>query len=129
MAQVNFPADYQQVMPYLILQNAAGFMEFMKNVFDAKEKSKHMRDDNTLMHGEVTVGNSVIMFAEASAAWGPSTAGMFIYVADADTAYVNALAAGAVSVMPVADQSYGRSGGVTDPFGNTWWITTHTPTP
>jgi hypothetical protein len=25
--------------------------------------------------------------------------------------------------MPPADQSYGRSAGVNDPFGNTWWIT------
>ncbi|WP_431200968.1 hypothetical protein ACQ86K_30970 [Mucilaginibacter sp. P19] len=25
--------------------------------------------------------------------------------------------------MPPADQPYGRSAGVKDPFGNTWWIT------
>ena len=33
-------------------------------------------------------------------------------------------AAGAKLVTPVADQQYGRSGGVEDPFGLTWWITT-----
>ena len=34
-----------------------------------------------------------------------------------------ALQAGATSVMPPADQDYGRSCGVKDPCGNTWWIT------
>jgi hypothetical protein len=36
MQQINFPADYQQVMPYLILKNSAGFLQFMTDVFDAK---------------------------------------------------------------------------------------------
>lgn len=26
-------------------------------------------------------------------------------------------------INEVADQPYGRSGGVTDPFGNSWWVT------
>ena len=30
---------------------------------------------------------------------------------------------GATTLMEVADQSYGRSGGVQDPYGNVWWIT------
>ena len=125
MQTVNFPKDYQQVMPYLIIQNATGFIDFMKEVFDATEKVKHMRDENIIMHGEVLVGESVIMFADATAAFAPRTSGMFVYVANADAAYDKALKAGAVSIMPVSDQPYGRSGGVTDPFGNTWWITTH----
>jgi PhnB protein len=125
MANVNFPSDYQRVMPYLIVNNAAGFMDFMKDVFDAKEKVMHKRDGNIVIHGEALIGDSVIMFADANDAWGVCTAGLFIYVPDADTAFINALAAGATSVMPVSDQPYGRSGGVKDPFGNTWWVTTH----
>jgi PhnB protein len=26
-------------------------------------------------------------------------------------------------VLPLSDQNYGRSGGVKDPAGNIWWIT------
>ena len=51
-------------------------------------------------------------------------AGMFVYVEDADETYHKALAEGAKSIMPPSDQEYGRSGGVIDPFGNTWWPTT-----
>jgi PhnB protein len=50
----------------------------------------------------------------------------YLYVPDADALYARALQAGAASVHPVADQPYGdRSGGVKDPFGNTWYIATH----
>ena len=125
MQKINFPTDYQQVMPYLILQNAAGFMQFMKDVFGAVEKMKHMRDEHIIMHGEVNVGECVIMFAEATDQYGVQNGGFFIYVADADATYEKALSLGATAVMPVSDQQYGRSGGVKDPFGNTWWVTTH----
>lgn len=128
METLNFPTDYQQVMPYLIIDDAAGFLKFTQDVFDAKERMKHMRDENTIMHAEISIGDSVIMFADATGDFQPRPAGMFVYVADADATYNRAIAAGAVSIAPVSDQPYGRSGGVTDPHGNQWWITTHVTT-
>ncbi len=125
MKELNIPEGYQQVMPYLIVRGAAGFIKFMQDVFDAKEKMKHMRSEDVIMHAEITVGDSVIMLADSTAAFEPRTGGFFIYVPDADEAYNKAIAAGAVSIMPMSDQPYGRSGGVVDPFGNTWWPTTH----
>jgi len=99
-------------------------MNFMITVFDATEKMKVMRDDANLMHGELFIGDSCVMCAEASADYGSQPAGMFIYVDDCDVRYQKALDNGATSVMPPADQEYGRSCGIKDPFGNTWWITT-----
>ena len=50
---------------------------------------------------------------------------LYLYVADADTTYKRALAAGASSVMEPATQFHGdRHGGVEDPAGNLWWIAT-----
>ena len=125
MKKANFPSDYQQVMPYLIVKGAASFMKFMQDVFDAKEKMIHMRSEDVIAHGEITVGESVIMFADSTAAFEPRTGGFFIYVPDADVTYSKALAAGAVSISPMADMPYGRSGGIKDPFGNDWWVTSH----
>ena len=125
MSELIIPDGYQQVMPYLIVKGAAGFMKFMQDVFGAKEKAVHMRSEDIIMHAEIMVGECVIMFADSTAAFEPRTGGFFIYVPDSDEAYNKALAAGAVSIMPVSDQPYGRSGGVLDPFGNTWWPTTH----
>ena len=126
MKTLNIPSDYQRVMPYLIIKDAAGFMKFMQDVFDAKEKRIHMRDENIIMHAEITVGESVIMFANSTDQFPPRTGGFFIYVPDADEAYHKAIALGATPLMPVSDQPYGRSGGIVDPYGNTWWPTTHT---
>jgi len=125
METLNIPSDYQQVMPYLIVKDAVGFMKFMHDVFGAKEKMKHMRSEDIITHAEITVGECVIMFADSTDAFPPRTGGFFIYVPDADETYNKAIVAGATSIMPVSDQPYGRSGGIIDPYGNTWWPTTH----
>jgi len=117
------PANYQTVMPYLILKDAKKFLDFAKNVFGATETYKVMRDENTIMHGEIMIGESTIMFADSTNDYEPQTAGLFIYVDNADDTYKNAIEAGAIIITELSDQPYGRSGGVKDPFGNTWWIT------
>jgi uncharacterized glyoxalase superfamily protein PhnB len=118
------PEGYQTVMPYLILKNAAAFIEFTQKVFNAKVLNKHMRDDTIIIHAEVKIGDSIIMFADSTEQYAQQPTGFFIYVDDADDVYNNALANGASAVTPVSDQPYGRSGGAKDAFGNTWWITT-----
>jgi PhnB protein len=117
------PPNYQTVMPYLIVQDGEKFIAFVKQVFDATETYKAMRDVNTIMHAEVMIKESTIMFADSTNEYAPRTAGLFVYVDDADETYKKALEAGATKVTELSDQPYGRSGGVTDPFGNTWWIT------
>ena len=117
------PENYQTVMPYLILNGAEKFIDFMKTVFDAEETYKTMRDEKTVMHAEIMIGDSTIMFADTTDVYGVSNAALFIYVEDADTTYKKAIETGAQVVTEIADQGYGRSGGVKDPFGNTWWIT------
>ena len=119
---MNIPKGHQAVMPYLMLEDAAAFIDFIKNVFDADMTHESMRD-GIVGHSEAQIGGSTIMFSNSREAWKPATANMFVYVPDADETYKKAIAAGATSVMEIADQDYGRSGGVTDPHGNVWWIT------
>ena len=117
------PENHQAVMPYLIVDNATAFLEFVQQVFNARETHKQMRTEDKVRHAEVMIGNSTIMVADATAEFHPKVAGMFVYVDDADKAYELALQKGASSIMPPADQPYGRSCGVEDAFGNVWWIT------
>lgn len=118
------PAEYNRVMPYLCVPNAFGLLDFLEKVFGATEQHKALREDGTLMHGEVRIGDSVLMISEASEQWGAQPSAIFIYHPNADEGYRTALAAGATSLMEPADQSYGRSCGVKDPHGNVWWIAT-----
>ncbi|HTE26095.1 VOC family protein [Flavitalea sp.] len=123
MDAIKFPKGYNQVMAYLILDDANGFQTFMQKIFGAKEKMKMLRDDKTIMHAEIQIGDVVIMFAQCSNEFKPTPGAFFIYVNDADATFNEALANGATKVQDMADQDYGRSGGVKDPNGNTWWIT------
>ncbi len=121
---MKLPENYQIVMPYLIITGAQQFIEFTKAVFNAKETHNHARSEGVIMHGEIMIGESTIMFADATPQFSPRTAGMFVYVENADETYKKALANGATSIMPVTDQPYGRTCGIQDPFGNIWWPTT-----
>lgn len=123
MQKAFIPEGYQQVMPYLIVKDASRFSNFIRHVFDAEEKYKVMRDEHLIAHGELKIGDGVIMFADATEQFEPCTAGVFVYVADADEVYHKAIEHGATSVMMMSDQPYGRSGGVKDEWGNVWWVT------
>ena len=121
---MNIPKGQQAVMPYLILKNANHFIDFTKHVFDAENTlTVHHEDGRTIRHAQISIGGSTIMFAESSEAYPTQNANMFVYVDDADATYEKALSFNAISLMPPDDQPYGRSCGVKDPFGNTWWIT------
>ncbi|MEX0662645.1 MAG: VOC family protein [Balneolaceae bacterium] len=117
------PSYYNTVMPYLILKNVEAFIEFTKTVFDAEEKMKHPDENGRVVHAEITIGDSAIMTGESNDQYSTQNAGLYINVNSADETYQKALDAGAESVMGLSDKEYGRSCGVKDPFGNTWWIT------
>jgi PhnB protein len=123
MREETYAGRYNTVMPYLIVPNAAKFIDFMKTVFDATETYRGMRDDNIIMHAEVKIGDTTIMIADANDQWKAENAGMFICVDDADTTFNKAVELGAEIVTTISDKPYGRTGGVKDPYGNTWWIT------
>ncbi len=119
------PQGYNSVMPYLIIKNALGFADFVTKVFDGQEimEKRHLRNEGVIMHSEVKIGDSIIMFADSTDEYPVVSASLFVYVADADETFHKALKNGAIVVNKMADQPYGRSGGVKDPFGNQWWIT------
>ncbi|MGY0036345.1 VOC family protein [Pedobacter sp. NJ-S-72] len=123
---MNIPKKHQAVMPYLMLKDALKFIDFTKEVFHAEliEDMHKLKEDGTgVMHSEITINGSTIMFCDASAQWPPQNANLFVYVENADKTYKKALEAGAESLMGLSDQNYGRTCGIKDQFGNVWWIT------
>jgi uncharacterized glyoxalase superfamily protein PhnB len=121
---MNIPKGHQAIMPYLILTNAHRFVEFTKHVFDAEKTLEVHRDDGiTVMHAEIIISGSTVMFAESTDEYSTQNANLFVYVDDADATYEKAISFNATTLRAPEDQSYGRSCGVRDPFGNTWWIT------
>ena len=119
------PEGYHSVTPYLVVTGADKLIAFMQKAFGATVNFKLEGPDGKIGHAEMQVGDSRIMLGEAKKAWKPMPTGIYLYVKDSDAVYKKALEAGAESVMEVADQFYGdRHGGVRDPSGNLWWIST-----
>ncbi|AGY56955.1 VOC family protein [Gloeobacter kilaueensis] len=120
------PTGYHTVTPYLSVQNVAGLVDFLARAFGAQELHRTVHPNGTFAHCEVRLGDSIVMFSEASEAWPPTPTSIYLYVEDTDAAYRRALEAGATSLMEPADQFYGdRNAGIKDPAGNSWWIATH----
>ena len=118
---MRIPAQYNRLMPYLIVPDAYGFIGFMKTVFGAEQQIIVPRSEGVIMHGELRIGESVIMFADATEQYTARPAGIFIYVPSVEDAYKKALEAGAKSTMEPMQQPYGFTCGFKDPFGNDWW--------
>ena len=119
------PEGYHSVTPYLVVTGADKLIAFMQKAFGATVNFKLEGPDGKIGHAEMQVGDSRIILGEAKKAWKPMPTGIYLYVKDSDAVYKKALEAGAESVMEVANQFYGdRHGGVRDPSGNLWWIST-----
>ena len=119
------PAGYTTVSPYLIVNGAAGTIDFLKQVFGAVELRRFPADDGKLMHAEVRIDDTVVMLADGAEGWPPLASHVHVYVGDVDDTYRRALAAGAESVQePVQKGDEDKRGGVKDPGGTTWWIAT-----
>lgn len=120
------PKDHHSVTPMLMVRGAAKEIDFLKQAFGATEKERHTAPDGSIMHAQVQIGDSMIMLGDAKGDCQPTTAALYLYVPNVDEVYQRAVAAGAKSEMELADQFWGdRSGSVTDPAGNRWWLATH----
>jgi PhnB protein len=123
MSALHIPAEHQAVMPYLIVPDAKAFLRFIEKVFGAILLSSHLDGEQAIIHAEASISGSTLMFANSTEVYAPVTAGLFIYVKDADSTYSAALSEGAVSLQEPDDKEYGRAAGIRDPQGNVWWIT------
>jgi len=120
------PEGYHTVSPYIVIPGVAKLIDFAKQAFGAAEVFSSKRPDGTIMHAEVKIGDSIIMMGEAQGGGKNFPAMLHLYMEGVDAVYQRAIQAGAKSLREPADQPYGdRSGGVEDPFGNQWWISTH----
>lgn len=119
------------VIPYLIVKGAAKAIEFYTAAFGAKETFR-MEDGGRIGHAEINIGSSKIMLADEHPEMGylgpqgRSPVTLVINTADCDAMFARAVAQGAKVEREPKTQFYGdRNAGVIDPFGHTWYLSTH----
>jgi PhnB protein len=127
-------AVHTSASPRLTFKDAAKAIEFYKQAFGAKE-SMRFEMGGHIPHAEIRIGDSVIFLTEEwpeGGRFSPETLGnspvmMSLNVPDVDKFFAHALAAGATTVIPIANQFYGhREGTLRDPFGYLWGVSTLT---
>jgi PhnB protein len=115
-----------QRQPYIVVEDAERLIDFLVQVFGAVEQGRALRPDGRIDHGDVRIGDSLVMLSEASEAYPARPCVHFVFVPDVDGTYRSALAAGATSILEPTEQSWGdRVCGFVDPFDNRWWVATH----
>jgi uncharacterized glyoxalase superfamily protein PhnB len=130
------PAWPPALTPYLVVSDARAALEWYVAVLGATARGEpHVNADGTVGHMEVGLGDAVLMFAEASDLYpdvpvqapdAPTTFShsLRLEVPDVDETVVLARRRGAVIQREPADQPYGRTATIVDPFGHRWLITT-----
>jgi uncharacterized glyoxalase superfamily protein PhnB len=118
--------------PYIVVSDARRALDWYVEVFGARRRGDLLVNaDGTIGHAEIGMGDAVLMFAEASDLWpevpvrAPDSPATFSHslhldVDDVDATTERARRSGASVQREPADQPYGRSSVIVDPFGHRW---------
>jgi uncharacterized glyoxalase superfamily protein PhnB len=120
------PDSYNSVSVYIMADHAQHVIDFLNRAFDGMNLRRFDGPNGRIMHAEVRVGDTVVMLSDATGAYPAFPVWLHVYVPDVDATYKKALAAGGISVQEPTSKEGDpdRRGGVKDPAGNTWWIST-----
>ncbi|MEU9992450.1 VOC family protein [Streptomyces sp. NPDC048045] len=117
------PEGYTSVAPWVVTDDTGALLDFITGAFDGEEIARVPVEDGTIGHGEIRVGDTVVLAFDRRPDWPVMPSLLRVYVPDADAAMAAAVAHGAQVVTEAADSAWGDRGGrVRDPFGNIWWV-------
>lgn len=131
------PSGYHSITPSFTFKDSKKAIEFYKKAFGAKVLDLFPHPSgHGIMHATLQIGDSIVMMGDENPAaencgkstetLGSSPISLYLYVPNVDAAFNQAVAAGAVATMPLADMFWGdRVGQIKDPFGYHWMIATH----
>lgn len=119
------PVGHHSLTPGFSVPNAGKVIAFLEHAFAGKVLDRYDGPNGQVVHAEVLIGDSVVMFGDAIQD-APMPASISYYVANGDavdTTYKRALEAGATTINEPKNQFYGyRTACVRDVVGNRWTI-------
>jgi uncharacterized glyoxalase superfamily protein PhnB len=118
------PEGVPSVQPYLHLQGSEKMIPFLENAFGGVVLGDvPLSPAGHVLHATIQIGDNTLELDEAHGEFQPMPCHLHLHVDDADALYARAMRAGAASIDAPSDKPYGRSGGVKDAFGNSWYLT------
>ena len=128
------------VIPTMRYQDAPKAIDWLCNAFGFEKHLVVPDESGGIAHAQLTFGNGMIMLGSArddefgklqktpKAVGGVGTQSAYVIVADADSHYARAVAAGATVVYAIRDEDYGGRGySCRDPEGHLWNFGTYDP--
>lgn len=119
------PEGYTSVAPWVVTDDTGALLDFITAAFDGVELARVAVEDGTIGHGEIRVGDTVVLAFDRRPDWPVMPSLLRVYVPDADAAMAAAVAHGArivtevrqVSQLPCgcAPQSFAPSPGSVQP--------------
>jgi len=120
------PEGFHTITPYLVVDNAAGLIDFIQKAFDGKLTFITKEDDGKIMHATMKVGDSIIMISDTMEGTSAQTAMLYLYLENVDSVFKKAVQAKGITIHEPKNEFYGdRAGAIKDEWGNVWWISTH----
>jgi PhnB protein len=116
------------IAPWLSVRNGAQAVEFYKSAFGAVEVFR--MDEGSSVVARLSIEGAEFWMGDESPEHGNfspqslngSSVRIILTVADPDSVFTRAVAAGASQVFPVGEEYGWRLGRVVDPFGHHWEI-------
>ena len=119
----------------LAVDDAARAIDFYTRAFDAREIYRAPGRPGKIAHAQVRIGDTLLFLADevledkesyrAPKTLGGTSCAVYLYLADADATFAQAVAAGATVLRPMTDEPWGdRVGLVRDPYGHLWALST-----
>jgi len=110
------------VTPFVHHVDVKKYIEFLQTAMGAVRLALH-EHSGRVVYAAVRIGDAVVEMGERESSLKSS---FYWYVDDVDAAYHRALSAGAISIVPPADQPFGdRIAILQDPFGFQWIAAKH----
>ncbi|MDP9792656.1 putative glyoxalase superfamily protein PhnB [Catenuloplanes nepalensis] len=130
LAAGDVPEGGAVLNPFVIVDGAAGLIEFVCAVFGVEEavEARTPMPDGKLIHAQVRLGTVDLMVADRLDGW-PARAGLLqVWVRDAGAVLERAGARGATTVTePVPFYGQTTLARMLDPWGNLWWLWSPAP--
>ncbi len=126
MKQNYKPYGYNSVAPYFIVDGAQKLIDLLMVIFNAEQLRKYAMPDGTIMHAEIKIDDSVLMFGNSSDKFPPNQLLTHIYVQDVDSVFKKAIDSGCESVeQPIQKEGDSDKRGTFKDFaGNVWSVAT-----
>jgi PhnB protein len=125
MAIPSAPAGFSTVNPFIVTRDAEGLIRFLTEVFGGVEHpdARTMDHDGLLLHAELQVGDTTIMFAERKPGWPFTPSLLQVYVEDVEATLARAESRGGeVVTRPTDFFGFHVFSRFLDPWRNLWWV-------